>query len=258
MVTQWYPTLSNPWATYSLPSSSVHEILQARILWWVAIPFSRGSSPRRDQIWAYPHFRQILYHLSHQGSSHHPLFGFLSHSGDNRVLSADLSGLHNRFSLVIYLYIMPIVCLCQYQPPTVSTKALDCCCQWLSHVSLFVTPWTAGHQASLSFTISRSLLELMSIESMMPFNHLVLCHPLLFLPSIFPSVRVFSNDSALRIRWPKFWSFGLSISPSNEYSGLISFMIDWFDPRVFLHIFFSISAFQMTFYTIFVDSTYMC
>ena len=94
---------------------------------------------------------------------------------------------------------------------------------------LFATPWTATHQASLSITNSQSLLRLMSIESMMPSNHLILCYPLLLLPSIFPSIRVFSNESVLCIRWPKHWSFSLSIGPSNEYSGLISFRIDWLD-----------------------------
>ena len=97
-----------------------------------------------------------------------------------------------------------------------------------SVVSDSATPWTAARQASLSFTISQSLLKLMSIESVIPSNHLIFCHPLL-LPSIFPSIRVFSNDSALCIRWPKYWSFSSSISPSNEYSGLISFRMDWFD-----------------------------
>ena len=87
----------------------------------------------------------------------------------------------------------------------------------------------AALQASLSFTISQSLLKLMSIESVMPSNHLILCHPLLLLPSMFPSIRVFSNESALRIRWPKYWSFSFSISPSDEYSGLISFRMDWLD-----------------------------
>ena len=101
--------------------------------------------------------------------------------------------------------------------------------QLLSHVWRFVTPWTAAHQASLSFTITWSLLRLMSIESMMPSNHLILCHSLLLLPSVFPSIRVFSNVLALHTRWPKCWSFSFSISPSNEYSGLISFRIDWFD-----------------------------
>ena len=90
-------------------------------------------------------------------------------------------------------------------------------------------PWTAAHQASLSITNSRSPLKLMSIESVMPSNHLILCHPLLFPPSVSPSIRVFSNESALCIRWPKYWSFSFSISPSNEYSGLISFRMDWFD-----------------------------
>ena len=90
-----------------------------------------------------------------------------------------------------------------------------------------MTPWTAAHQSSLSFTISQSLLKLMSIESVMPCNHLILCQPRI-LPSIFPSIRVFSNESALRIRWPKCWSFSFSISPSNEYSRLIFFKIDWF------------------------------
>ena len=101
--------------------------------------------------------------------------------------------------------------------------------QSLSRVRLFVTPWTAAHQASLSITNSRSPPKPMSIESVMPSNHLILCRPLLLLPSIFPSIRVFSNESALRIRWSKYWSFSFSISLSTEYSGLISFKIDWFD-----------------------------
>ena len=100
--------------------------------------------------------------------------------------------------------------------------------QSLSRVRLFVTPWTAALQASLSITNSRSLLELMSIESGMPSKRLVLCHPLLLLP-IFPSIRDFSNESALRIRWPKYWSFSFNISPSNEHPGLISFRMDWLD-----------------------------
>ena len=101
--------------------------------------------------------------------------------------------------------------------------------QSLSHVQLFATPRTAAHQASQSITNSQSLLKLMSIELAMPSNHLILCHPLLLLPSVFPSIRVFSNKSVLCIRWPKYWSFSFSISPSNEYSGLISFRMDWLD-----------------------------
>ena len=100
--------------------------------------------------------------------------------------------------------------------------------QSLSCVRLFVTPWTAAHQASLSVTNSWSLLRLMSIESVMPSNHLILCHPLLLL-SIFPSIRVFSSESLLHIRWPKYWSFSFSNSPFKEYSGLISFRMDWLD-----------------------------
>ena len=101
--------------------------------------------------------------------------------------------------------------------------------QSLSHVQFFTTSWTAARQACLSITNSRSLFKLMSIESVMPSNHLILCHPLLLLPSSFPSIRVFSKESVLRIRWPKYWSFSLSISPSSEYSGLISFRMDWLD-----------------------------
>ena len=101
--------------------------------------------------------------------------------------------------------------------------------QSLSHVQLFVTPWTAACQASLYITNSRTLLKLMSAESVMPSNHLILCRPLLLLTPVPPSIRVFSNESTLHIRWPKYWSFSFSISPSNEYPGLISFRMDWLD-----------------------------
>ena len=100
--------------------------------------------------------------------------------------------------------------------------------QSLSCVQVFVTPWTAARQASLSIANSQSLLKLMSIESVMPSRHLIFCHPLL-LPSVFPSIRVFSKESVLHIRWPKYWSFSFSISPSNEHSGLTSFRMDWLD-----------------------------
>ena len=111
---------------------------------------------------------------------------------------------------------------CSPQPQFSSFQSLSC-------VQLFATPWTAAHQTSLSITNSRSLLKLMFIQSVMPSNHLILCHPLLLLPSIFPSIRVFSNESVLLIRWPKDWSSSFSISPSKEYSEQISFKIDWFD-----------------------------
>ena len=101
--------------------------------------------------------------------------------------------------------------------------------QSLSHVQLFATAWTATHQASLSITNSQSLFRLMSIESVTPSNHLILFHPLLLPPSVFPSIKVFSSESVLHIRWPKDWSFSFSISPSNEYSGVISFRMDWLD-----------------------------
>ena len=99
---------------------------------------------------------------------------------------------------------------------------------FLAQSCLFATPWTAAHQASLLIAISLSLFKLMSTESVMPSNHLILCHPLLLLPSIFPSLRVFASESTLQIRWPEYWSFSFSISPSNKHSGLISFRIDWF------------------------------
>ena len=108
-----------------------------------------------------------------------------------------------------------------------------CCCRYsvqlLNRVRFFATPWAAVCQASLSITNSRSLLKLMSTELVMPSNHIILCHPLLLLLSIFPSIRVFSRESVLCIRWPKYWSFSFSISPSNEYSGLIFFRMDWLD-----------------------------
>ena len=112
-----------------------------------------------------------------------------------------------------------------YDQPSVQFHSV----QSLSHIRLFVTPWTAARQASLSITNSWIPHKPMSIESVMPSNHLILCHPLLLLPSIFPSIRVFSNESALRMRWPKCWRFSFNISPSNEHPGLISFRLKWLD-----------------------------
>ena len=120
-------------------------------------------------------------------------------------------------------YILKNIALCQYN----SKSSV----QSLSRVQLFATPWTAACQASLSITNSQSPPKPMSIELVMPSNHLILCHPLLLLPSISPSIRVFSNESALYIRWPKYWSFSFNISPSNEHPGLISFTTDWLDLR---------------------------
>ena len=117
--------------------------------------------------------------------------------------------------------------------------AFVCSVQSLSCVRLFVTPWTAAHQASLSITNSQSSPKPMSIESVMPSNHLILCHPLLLLPPIFPSIRVFSNESALRIRWPQYWSFGFNICPSNEHPVLISFMMDWLQSKGLSRVFSS-------------------
>ena len=114
-------------------------------------------------------------------------------------------------------------------PPRPAQCASWSSAQSLSRVGLFVTPWTAACQASLSITNSRRLLKLMSIKSVMSTSHLVLCRPLLLLPSVFPSIRAFSNKSVLPIWWPKYWSFSFNISPSNEYSGLTSFRIDWLD-----------------------------
>ena len=110
-----------------------------------------------------------------------------------------------------------------------NTDQGSCCCSVYQSCFTLVTAWTAALQVCLSFTISQSLHKLLSIESVMPSNHLVLCHPLPLLPSIFPSIKVFSNKSGLHIRWPKYWSFSFSISPSNEHSGLISFRMDWLD-----------------------------
>ena len=165
-----------PWtvACQAPPSTG---ILQARILEWVAIPFSRGSSQPRD--------------------------------------GTQVSRIAGRF----FTGWATMEALSRIQFSSV---------QLLSHVWLFETPWTAARQASLSVTSSRSLLKLMSIESMMPSSHLILCC-LLLLPPIPPSIRVFSSESTLHIRWLKYWSFSFSISPSSEYSGLISFRMDWMD-----------------------------
>ena len=129
----------------------------------------------------------------------------------------------------VYVYIAESLC---WSPETIITFLIgyhQSSVQSLSHVQLFVNPWTAACQGFLSIINSWSLLKLTPIELVMPSNHLILCHPLLLLPSVFPRIRVFSNESVLRIRWPKYWRFSFRISPSNEYSGLISFRMDWLD-----------------------------
>ena len=137
----------------------------------------------------------------------------------SRILSQDLQGLNIGHGS------------CWYMVETYTTQESNqfSSVQLLSHIWLFATPRTAARQASLSITNSPSLLKLMSVELVMPSNHFILCHSLFLLPSIFPSIRVFSNESALRIRWPNYWSFSFNISPSNEYSGLIFFKMDWLD-----------------------------
>ena len=143
-----------------------------------------------------------------------------------------LKALHSRLLFLSCPLLLPLTFLTSsYQHPCdyiVSPNQFGSV-QSLSSVRIFATPRTAARQASLSITNSQSLLKLMSIESAMPSNRLILYHPLLLPPSIFPSIRVFSNESALRIRWPEYWSFSFSISPSSEYSGLISFSMDWLD-----------------------------
>ena len=181
------------------PGFSVHGILQARILEWLAIPFFRGSSLTRESNTGLLHCRQILQCLSHQGSAALEL------------------GTHNSpWSTVPTQLPLEAFVLIQFSSV-----------QSLSRVWLFETPWIAARQASLSITNSQNLLKLMSIESVMPSSHLILCRPLLLLPPIPPSIRVFSNESALCMRWPKYWSFNFSISPSNEHPGLISFRVAW-------------------------------
>ena len=129
-----------------------------------------------------------------------------------------------QYEWIILLHVKDFVFSCRL------SKLFLFCCSFVHCIQLFVTPWTAACQSSLSFIISWSLHKLMSIESMIPSSHLILCHPLLLLPSIFPSTRVFSSESVLHIRWPRYSSFRFSINLSNEHSRLIFFRMDWFDP----------------------------
>ena len=168
---------------------AVHGILQTRILKWVACPFSRGSSQPRDRT-------QV-----------------------SCIVDELFNSWATREALILLNYRHTPICRDHFSSSV----------QSLSHVQLFATPLTTACQASLSITNFQSFLKLMSIELMMPSNYLILCHPLLLPPSTFPSIGDFSSESVLLIRWPKYWSFSFSINPSNEYSGLISFGMDWFD-----------------------------
>ena len=194
------PTLCDP-IDSSPPGSAIPGILQARTLEWVAIAFSSAwkwkvkvKSLSRVRLLATP-----------WTAAHHvpPSMGF---SRQEYWSGVPLPSLLCMLELIYFVVVQLLICV------------------WF-----FVTPWIVVHQASFSFTISWNLLKLMSIELVMPSNRLVLCCSLLFLPPIPPSIRIFYNDSVLHIRWPKYWSFSFSISSSNEYSGLISFRIDWFD-----------------------------
>ena len=221
----------------SLPGSSVHGILQARILEWVAIPFCGGYSWPRD--WTqvsclagrfFTMRKWTLLLLS-------PVRLFAT---PRTTAQASLS-----FTASWSLLRFRPLSWCCYLTMSFSAGLFSFCLQsfpasgpfsgWissvqsLSRVQLFATPWIAARQASLSITNSRSSLRLTPIESVMPYSHLILCRPLLLLPPIPPSIKVFSNESTLRMRWPKYWSFSFSISASKEYPGLISIRMDWLD-----------------------------
>ena len=178
-----------------LPGSSVHGIFQARVLQWVVISFSRGSWLSDQTQVSHISGRCFTIWATREA---HP-FSNLCFPTISFTIAAILFSPHIQFSSFQF------------------------------SVRLFATPWTTARQASLSITNSQSPPKPISIELVMPSNNLIFCHHLLLLPSIFPSIRIFSNESALRIRWPKYWSFSFNISPSNEYLGLISFRMDWLD-----------------------------
>ena len=158
----------------------------------------------------------------HSDSGHHSVSPY-SESDSSILLSDDCLGLFSLYVSLLFIVLLGDLQTCPLYPVTFSSVQL------LSRVCLFATPWTVAPQASMSITDSQGLPKLMSIESVMPSNHLVFCRFLLLLPSIFPSIRVFSNESACCIKWPKYWSFSFNISPSSEYSGLVSFRMDWLD-----------------------------
>ena len=208
----------------SLPGSSVHGIFQARILEWVAISLSRGSSRPRDGT-----------QVSRTAGRCFTLWATREVHIQMRMLC--LLFLHTHINSLFYSLIPTYIKQHCCRGSLIPTDQFWVFLSWwefssvqsLSRAQLFTTPWTAAHQASLSITNPRSPPKPMSIKTVMPSNHLILCRPLLLLPSIFPSIRVFSNESALRIRWPKYWGFSFNISHSNEHPGLISFRMDWLD-----------------------------
>ena len=186
--------------------NKIHPMFHPSLLW---SPHVKVPTPDQQSFWPHPYVQN-------------PQIAAWT------VSLLDLTMTHLSYRPPIILKLAPSVSECLVS----SLCWCSCCCCFslpLSHVWLFATIWIVARQASLSITNTWSLLKLIPNESVMPSIHLILCHPLLLLPSIFPSIRVFSNESVLRIRWPKYWSFSFNISPSNEYSGLISFRIDWLD-----------------------------
>ena len=230
---------------HCLPGSSVPGVLQEIILEWVAKPSYRGSSPPKDRTcissvsctdkWVFYHraTKEAPYTHTHTHTHTHTP-GISQPSNSQGVVHPK----NNKWMLDSVIPKAGLLKIIQLQKPIIKDKYIICkyaflaqfsSVQSLSRVRLFVTQWIAARQASLSITISQSSLELTSIESVMPSSHLILCRPLLLLHPIPPSIRVFSNESTLRIRWPKYWSFSFSISPSKEHPGLISFRMDWLD-----------------------------
>ena len=203
-------------------------ILQARILECVAFPFSRGSSQPRDFEPRSPSLPVDSLPAEPEGKPKNTGVGSLTLLQQIFPTQESNQGLLH-FKWILYqLRYLGSPTIYKSLSKSIHHEIQFSSVQLFSHVRLFATPWTAASQASLSITNFRSSPKLMSIESAMPSNHLILGHPLLLLPSIFRSIRVFSNESAFHMRWPKYWSFSFNISPSNEHPGLISFRMDWF------------------------------
>ena len=217
-VTQSWPTLCDPYWNSPGQNTGVHSLSLLQ-----GIFTTQGLNP------GLPHCWRILYQLSQKGSPRilewvaYPFSSRSSQPRNQTRVSCISSGFFTDWAI--------------WEAPPFTKAFQNQFIIWFSsvqfssvihHVRLFVTPWTAARQVSLSITNFRSSPKLMSIESAMPSNHLILGHPLLLLPSIFPSIRVFSNESGFHMRWPKYWSFSFNISPSNEHPGLISFRMDWF------------------------------